>query len=220
MKRAYCFDLDGTLLDTEVLWVAATWAFLRGRGHRIGEDKVRHIVYGRSWGDVYLDIVRLFPGLEMPRDEMAILIEPYFHKLRDGGDTRIEGSISLLRRLAAQAPVCIVSGSPRVDVDHAVRFLDLEEVLAFTLAAEDYAPGKPDPICYRTAARLLGVPVDRCVVFEDSEAGILAAKGAGMRCVALTRPNVPDQDVSAADLRLCDLEDFDEAALPPIWETC
>ena len=60
-------------------------------------------------------------------------------------------------------------------------------------SAEDEELGKPDPAIFLTTARLLGVGPGACVVFEDSAAGVLAAKGAGMACVA-----VPEADPTAA----------------------
>jgi beta-phosphoglucomutase-like phosphatase (HAD superfamily) len=60
-------------------------------------------------------------------------------------------------------------------------------------SGEDEPVGKPDPAIFLTTARLLGVAPNRCVVFEDSAAGVLAAKRAGMACVA-----VPEADPTAA----------------------
>ena len=146
--------------------------------------------------------------MSLPRMQDAM--DPYFRRLRDSRDVRITGSIDLLLRLSSTAPVCIVSGSPRRDVEYAVEALGVRDILAFTLASEDYSPGKPDPACYRMAAEQLGLPPGSCVVFEDSAVGIQAAKAAGMQCVVLVRDGRPEQDVSGADLVLTDLADYAE----------
>ena len=88
-------------------------------------------------------------------------------------------------------------------------------LLSFSIAAEDYTRGKPDPECFLLAARRLAVPPAQCMVFEDSAAGVRAAKAAGMACVALVREGRPRQDVSAADLVVRDLTDFDPDCLNP-----
>ncbi len=86
--------------------------------------------------------------------------------------------------------------------------MNIGEVIAFYLGHEDYEPGKPHPACYLTAARKLGVAPERCVVFEDSDAGLCAAKDAGMYGVALSRSGRPGQAYSRADLILSDLAEF------------
>ncbi len=93
------------------------------------------------------------------------------------------------------------------------RLLEAEPHVRFVLGAEDYAPGKPSPAGFLEGARRLGVPPQECLVFEDSAAGIAAARAAGMRCVALDRPGAYPQDLSAADWVLSDLAQFSVDAL-------
>jgi HAD superfamily hydrolase (TIGR01509 family) len=209
MAAAYIFDLDGTLIDAEILWVEATRRFLEASGCPISHDETVQMVYGRAWQDVYKDIVRRFPAIGMSRDVMNEAMKPYFVRLRNARDIRIPGSIALLQRLAARAPVCIVSGSGRREVAEGIALMGIEAHLSFYLGSEDYSPGKPDPACFLAAAERLGVPAAQCVVFEDSAAGVLAAKRAGMYCVALVRDGMPRQDVSPADRVLRDLAEFD-----------
>jgi sugar-phosphatase len=139
---------------------------------------------------------------------MENALRPYFHRLRETRDIRIPGSIALLERLAESHPVAIVSGSPRTDLDDAVQRLGIGDRLSFTLAAEDYAPGKPHPAGYLAAARRLDLPPEKCLVFEDSAAGVRSARDAGMACVALQRDGAPAQDTTGADLVLADLAAF------------
>ena len=61
------------------------------------------------------------------------------------------------------------------------------------------------PACFLLGAERLGLPPSECLVFEDSTAGIRAAKAAGMVCVALQRPGRPPQDTRRADEVLADL---------------
>ncbi len=197
--NAAIFDLDGTLLDSEVIWVEATEEYLNDRGHAIGHDEALSIVYGRSWRDVYSDIITRHPELDETMEEMEESLRVYMLNLREGRNVIIEGSVSLLKRLARDMPVCIVSGSPRADIEAAIDLMGIRGELEFAIAAEDYGPGKPDPTCFKMAAEQLDVEPEGCIVFEDSAAGILAAKAAGMTCVALARPGLPEQDVAAAD---------------------
>lgn len=213
MVKAAIFDLDGTLMDSEVLWVEATELYLNDRGHAISHEEALTIVYGRSWRDIYEDVIGRFPEIDESMDEMEESLRTYLLRLREGRDIVIGGSVACLRRLAAEMPVCIVSGSPREDIERAVELMGLQEDLSFVLGADDYGAGKPDPGCFLLAAETLGISPAACVVFEDSEAGVTAAKAAGMQCVALARPGLPEQDVSNADLVVSDLVHVDVHAL-------
>ncbi|HEO70463.1 MAG TPA: HAD family hydrolase, partial [Candidatus Hydrogenedentes bacterium] len=127
-------------------------------------------------------------------------------------EVRIHSSIALLEELAQAHPVCIVSGADREHVDHGIELAGVAPLLAFSLSGDDFAPPKPDPTCYRMASEKLGRGPGECLVFEDSAAGVKAAKAAGAHCVALARPGRPPQDLSAADWVLDDLGRFSPAA--------
>jgi len=211
MPDAYLFDMDGTLIDTEVLWVEATALFFKDYGLDVPPERTRSIVYGRAWPDVHATIVAEHPPVaHLALQEMDAAMRPHFERMRNERDVRIEPSIALLRRLAEHRPVTIVSGSHRADVAHGIEMMGLGELIPFFLGAEDYSPGKPHPACYLNAAERLAVAPEACVVFEDSAAGVSAAKAAGMYCVALQRENSAHEDVSAADRVLSDLSAFED----------
>lgn len=208
MIRAYIFDMDGTLVDTEVLWVDAYEACLRHRGYELTHDEAMELVYGRSWIDLYAATCRRYPDLGVPIDRLESELSEWFERCRDGRDLRIPESVDLLKQLAADHPVCIVSGSPRRELSRHIDLIGAGPYLAFSLASEEYSPGKPDPTCFRMAARKLGLPPAECLVFEDSAAGVTAAKDAGMQCVALARHPDLGQDFTRADRVLGSLAEF------------
>lgn len=211
---AIIFDLDGTLVDTELLWAEAMSAYLADRRCPCDKETVLHMVYGRSWTDIYRDITARFPTLvATPSHLMAEGLRNHYLRLRNEGDgVIIHSSAALLKQLARQHPVIIVSGSPHADVEEAARLLGVTDAVRFVLGAEDYSPGKPSPAGFLLGARRLGATPANCLVFEDSHAGVSAAKAAGMWCVALRRPCAHPQDLSAADWVLPDLTEFSVAA--------
>jgi HAD superfamily hydrolase (TIGR01509 family) len=213
MLKAAIFDLDGTLMDSEVLWVEAVERYLDDRGHAIGHEEAVSLVYGRSASDIYDDIMTRFPEIDETADEMDEALRVYIQELHNGHDIIIEGSVHLLKRLASEMQVCIVSGSPVEDIVAGLELMDIESDVKFVLGAEDYSPGKPDPACFLMAAERLGVIPAECIVFEDSAAGIQAARSAGMRCVALVREGYPVQNVEIADQVVSDLAYFDLASI-------
>jgi len=207
--RAFLFDLDGTLVDTERLWVEATQVAIRQHGYEISHAEALELAHGRGWADIWANIIRAYPdvGDDMAAFEMEMRV--VFRQLQAQTDVRIPSSIALLRRLAEGYPVAIVSGSPRSDIAYAVQLAGIEDSVRFVLGSEDYPRGKPDPAPFAIAAERLGLPPSACLVFEDSRAGVESAKAAGMTVVALQRPGAPAQDFSLADAVLTDLADFD-----------
>ena len=111
MIEAYFFDLDGTLVDTEILWVEATELLAADMGYSLDRETALSLVYGISWPGVYDGLVQKFPTIDWTLDEMGAKLAPYFLKLRDSRDVRIHSSIDLLKKLAETHPVAVVSGS-------------------------------------------------------------------------------------------------------------
>ena len=212
MFQAILFDLDGTLIDSETIWISAIAQALRQRGVTLSDAEATELVLGRSWPDIFQDIQERFPGVYGNRREMEGVTVPLYRECIASRDVRIHSSIDLLRRLAATAPTAIVSGSTRGRIAESMELMDVVELIALYVGAEDYERGKPDPACFLLAAQKLGVSPADCLVFEDSAAGVTAAKAAGMTCVALNRNG--GQPPENADLVLADLGEFDFALLP------
>lgn len=213
MARAFCFDLDGTLLDSEVIWVQIVEDFIRAADPGVTHDEALRMVYGKSWHDVYEEMRRRFPGATGSLPGMTRHFEQAYRRAAAKRDVRIDGSVRLLRKLARDNHVCIVSGSPRSAIEDAIAMLGIGGDLRFFISSDDFQPGKPHPGCYRMAVERLGVPAGECVAFEDSAAGLLAARGAGLYCVALARPGAPAQDTSAAHRVVADLGMLDPEEL-------
>jgi mannitol-1-/sugar-/sorbitol-6-phosphatase len=173
---AVLFDLDGVLVDSarvvERAW--RKWA----REQAIRADDILAVAHGRPAREV----VRIFaPHLDAEQQALRIAR----HEARDaGGLAAMPGAdecVSIARR---GRWAVVTSGGRKLAVGRlAAAGLPVPDVL---ITADDITSGKPDPEPYQRACRELSVPAAQCVVVEDSPAGILAAKNAGMTVLAVT----------------------------------
>ena len=210
MKKisAVLFDLDGTLIDTEPMLIDAIKTLIENKGGTISRDQAQSLVLGRSARDIYSEIHLSFPGFFASDQEIESGIEEIYIEYCRDNDILIPSSVELLKKLARIFPTAIVSGSHTRTVREAAAYMGVQDLLSLCLGADDYPKGKPDPGCFLKAASILNVPPEECLVFEDSEAGVSAARNAGMHCVGLKRPGAPPQDLSLADEIYTDLADF------------
>ena len=203
------FDLDGTLVDSERLWVAAAEQVLRQQGRPVPHEQALELIYGRAWGDIRSDMLRDHPDAFADAADLERQMGAAFDTLKGECDIRIHSSIALLERLAATHPVGIVSGSSRRVIGEMLRLAGVDGLVSVIVSTEDTPRGKPHPAPFALGAKRLGLPPSECLAFEDSRAGVLSAKAAGMSVVGLQRDGAPPQDLSPADQVVADLAEFD-----------
>ncbi|MCL1887408.1 MAG: hypothetical protein FWF96_00875, partial [Kiritimatiellaeota bacterium] len=85
MIRAACFDLDGTLVDTELLWARALEKYLADIGCAMPLEDVSSLVYGHAWSHIHASLARLFPGPfeARPSKTAAAELQIYYERQRD-----------------------------------------------------------------------------------------------------------------------------------------
>ena len=111
----------------------------------------------------------------------------------------IPGAVFAVRRLAERFRLALASSSNRELIDLVLELARIGDCFEATVSSEEVARGKPAPNVYLEAARLLEVVPEDCAAVEDSENGILSARRAGMRVIAIPNPRYPPDDDALAE---------------------
>ena len=184
--RALLFDLDGTLINTEMHTDTTVSAVMARYG--FPDFSLPHTeTHGRTWTHV-AEKIRSMTKIATPVPELAAAMLTYWN----GAVSEVQpipGAPQALRAaVAAGLKLAVVSSSPRSVIDHFLTRLGVSDCVGESarVGGDSVRAGKPDPEGFLLAARVLNVEPAEALVFEDSEAGLFAARAAGMRSMFVT----------------------------------
>src|SRR4051812_39271019 len=194
--KAILWDNDGVLVDTEHLYRDATREVLATVGVHLTDEHYRELFLTQNSGAWHF-------AAELGHSESAIEAmrkdrDKRYGKLLAARNHAIAGVEDVLRELHGRYAMAIVTSSQRTHFDIIHSATGFLRYFDFVLAREDYANSKPDPEPYRTAIERMGLTPDECIAVEDTPRGLIAATGAGLRCIVI--PNLLTQggDFAAA----------------------
>jgi HAD superfamily hydrolase (TIGR01509 family) len=206
--QAVVFDMDGVLIDSEQIWdevreqLAHEWG---GRWH----ERAQADMMGMSsteWSRYMHDVIGL---AATPEEINAEVVRRLLARYRESLPL-LPGAVEAVERLAQRWPLGLASSSNREVIDAVLEAAGIASYFRATVSSEEVEHGKPAPDVYLEAARRLGVEPSRCAAVEDSRNGLLSARAAGMRVIAIPNPHYPpSEDVLArADLVLHSLDEL------------
>lgn len=191
--KAVLFDMDGVIVDSEPLHVAAFQATLKMYGHDLSEGQYKQHFAGRTdeaGFKKYFDFVGENVELPIIMDKKARA----YLELATDQLVPYPGVVECIRDLAARkVPLALVTGSLRAEAEVTLKAFGLTDFFKVIVAAEDISQSKPSPEGYLKAASALGFRPVNCIVVEDAPSGVEAAKAAGMRCLAVTTTHTEDE---------------------------
>ena len=200
------FDFNGTLSHDEPIMCAIYERLFAEQGRPMSERDY----YDTLAGNTEEAIIGGWLGVEGEQLEALVAerIRRYGEAVADGSTVTAEMR-EAVRYAAARVPVAVVSGAFREEIEPVLAAAELRDLFAFLVTADDVVVGKPAPECYELLVARLGdgIAPEQVVAFEDTEAGIAAAKGAGVRCLAV-RGTLADARLTHAD-ELVDRIDLD-----------
>jgi beta-phosphoglucomutase len=185
--KAYIFDMDGVLCDSEELMAAAACRMFKER-HGVEVTAADFQPFVGTGEDRYLGGVAKKAGvsLTMPADKE----EAYrlYGKIACTELRPIAGAVDFLKASFAKGiRLAVATSADHIKMEINLQALGAkEELFAAQVTGSQIEHKKPAPDIFLKAAELLGCHPDECIVFEDAVSGVQAAKAAGMRCVGIT----------------------------------
>jgi mannitol-1-/sugar-/sorbitol-6-/2-deoxyglucose-6-phosphatase len=214
MQHALIFDMDGLLVDSEPFWQSAEMEIFGSLGVPLTVERCRE-TQGLRAAEVVAHWHRLHPWSGEPLAAVTErLVERVAVLIEEQGEP-LPGAMAAVRLAQARGfRTALASSSPYPNIRAVLRRLRLVDAFEVVRSAEDEAHGKPHPAVYLRTAELLGVPPHRCAALEDSVNGVISAKAARMRCIAVPHPSVRlDPRFGIADVILDSLEDMSDDVL-------
>ena len=189
---ALLFDLDGTLIDTMPLHGLAYAAVFRSLGHDF--TMADYLANVGPPARVAIPAFALAAGMGAIDEEMIQTIhrekKRHFKIVLERQKAPSLTASGLLLRYAGKMPIGLVSSGNRDGVEAILKSMDWQTHFGTVVSGDDVAQGKPHPEPYLAGAMRLGVRPERCLVFEDTRAGIQSGLAAGMTVIDVTQPGV------------------------------
>ena len=185
MLKGLLFDMDGVLVNNLEVHQQAFAEFFRRYGvERTFEELSR--VFGKGNDDIMGELMPKEVVERVGIRELGYEKEAIYRDIYAPTITPQPGLLKLLAEATEQGLLAAVGSSGyKANVDFVLEKCNIVDYFTVTVAGDQVTRCKPDPEIYLTAASKLGLEPCECIVFEDAEAGIEAAKRAGMKVVAL-----------------------------------
>lgn len=199
--KTIIFDMDGVIIDSEPVHCKAWIKTYQQKGITIDEDYYFTYISGKHGMDSTRLVLERHGRPFDPIQAASLILK----KDRIASDLMketiqpVQGVVDLIRQLSENHKLGLGSTSSMIVVNTILNKFDLEDRFNVVIGGEGVKQGKPHPEVYEKIARLLEEDPFNCVVIEDSKSGIMAAKSAGMKCIAILNSRNKKEDLVNAD---------------------
>jgi len=199
-KKAVIFDLDGVLVNSQPFHYDVDIATLKAFGANLPLDEAKKLA-GMALVDRVNKYIKYFTLTVTPNEIMKLHVTTMLNLLETTVLKPIYGIIDVLLLLKQNGvAMSVASSSSLIFISKMLDKLGISQFFDFIVSGEDMANGKPAPDIFLFSAKKHGFNVSECVVVEDSENGVLAAKAANIFCVGYSNPTSGEQNLSKADI--------------------
>jgi HAD superfamily hydrolase (TIGR01509 family) len=208
------FDMDGTLVDSEPLHYVSYQRMLTKFGKTMSEHEYDNFT-GKTDAEICKYLLQKHSMSGATAEEMFAQKEKaYQDLLKEGGNlTSRPGSVPLIKGLRSRGLKTAVASSSSLEaIELTLKSLGMWDLFDVIASGAECLKSKPAPDVFHLAAKRLKIAPARCIAFEDSENGDIAADAAGMFGVSIPCGSTWKQDHSKAKLHLKSMEEFDYEA--------
>lgn len=204
--KAVIFDMDGVISDTQNFHAETECELLRQYGIEMSANEISRRYAGVPdavmFAEIFSDHGKEMPKLDIVKHKWDIVRNADARNIHEvpGASELIEGLFN------KRIPLAVASGSRTEFIMRVIDTLELRSFFQTFVSSDEVAHGKPAPDVFLLAAQRLGVESSDCVVIEDGLSGMIGAKAAGMKCIALLT-HVHEKD-SPADIKVHDLREL------------
>ena len=208
--QAVLLDLDGLLIDSEPIYRSAWQSAAADLGYRLS-DELYLALLGLSDRDSEGVLIQTF-GSEFPLAQFRSLWPARWRRQVEISGIPIKPGLGDLLRVIEvhRLPAGVTTSSDVEQAEMSLRAAGLNQRFSCIVTGDQVPHGKPAPDIFLEAARRLGFPPGRCIVLEDSEAGVLAAAAAGMPVLLI--PDLKPPSIETAGLAYRVFASLKEAA--------
>lgn len=216
MLNAVIFDFDGIIVDSEPMHHQAFQRVLEPLNKGFSWEEYCETYIGFDDRDAFKAAFKAKGEKVGSRDLKRMIAEKakIFQQLvHDGEATPLPGAVELIRSIPRKLPIALCSGALKEDILPIIENLGIENAFSVIVTAEDTKKSKPDPAPYKLAIEKLGLDdASTAIAVEDTPVGIVSAKGAGLKVLAVT--NSYDREfLMAADAVTDSLENISRLSL-------
>lgn len=211
MIKALIFDMDGTLVDSELIHYKAWKEILANHGvsHFPFEGFISYV--GTSNEKLARDYIQS-DGLDTSIERLVCEKQGIYLEMISGIKL-LDGVEAAIRKYFGNFRLAVASSSDCVELEKILKTTNIRSRFEQVIGGDLVGRKKPDPEIYLKTASLLGLAPQECVAFEDSESGLAAAKDAGMFVVAVPNRLSKHHDFSRSDLIVDSIDKVDELTL-------
>lgn len=190
MLAAVIFDFDGIIVDSEPMHFDAFNEVLNPLHVEMSWEDYCETYIGFDDRDAFRTVLKNH-NKPICNNEIKCLIEQkakvFQTYILKGEAKPLPGAVELIKSIPSQLPVALCSGALREDIDPIIKKLGIADCFCQIITAEDTDKSKPDPAPYQLALKKLQIETPEAVIaIEDTPAGIISAKGAGLKVLAVT----------------------------------
>lgn len=199
MLEAVIFDVDGLIIDSEPLHLQAYNDILENYGIKISENEYSKIVGNKT--EIILKYIKTKYSINESIDVLLSLKNSRYQNLKKNNTVPRDGVLDLITKIySKQYKLAIATSSNRKETNDVLSFLELTDKFDIVVSEDDVNYVKPNPEIFNFISNKLNISASNCVVLEDSERGIMAAKLAKMKCIAVPNSITKNNDFSSADI--------------------